>query len=121
MLKPTGSTERIQDVISELVRGKTVLDVGCVQHNADNQGSDTWLHRHLVRSAASVPGVDIIQTEVARLTDRGDKVSCADAVSLDLDEAFDVITAGEIIEHLDEPGAFLRNMHKHLRDEEYSC
>lgn len=117
MVKPTGSTERIQDVISELVRGKVVLDVGCVQHSADNQDSDTWLHRYLVRSAASVLGVDIIQTEVARLSDRGYKVICADAVSLDLDEAFDVITAGEIIEHLDEPGAFLRNMEKHLRDE----
>ena len=45
---------RIQDFLSDFVRGKNVLDVGCVQHFATFEATDTWLHKYLVRSANSV-------------------------------------------------------------------
>ncbi|MGH9892670.1 MAG: class I SAM-dependent methyltransferase, partial [bacterium] len=117
VVKPTSSTSRIQDAISELVRDKTTLDIGCVQHSAHHHESDTWLHAHLVRSAASVIGVDIAGREVEELRHKGYRMVCADALTVDLGDTFDVITAGEIIEHLDDPGIFLRNMNRHLKDD----
>ncbi|MFI5115088.1 MAG: hypothetical protein ACHP8B_00175 [Terriglobales bacterium] len=44
----------IQDFLSDLVRGKDVLDVGCVDHAATLEATDTWLHKYLVRRANSV-------------------------------------------------------------------
>ena len=35
---------RVQDFRSGFVRGKNVLDVGCVQHFATFAATDTWLH-----------------------------------------------------------------------------
>ncbi len=35
---------RVQDFLSDFVRGKNVLDVGCVQHFATFAATDTWLH-----------------------------------------------------------------------------
>ncbi|MGA3052941.1 MAG: hypothetical protein ABSD63_01920 [Candidatus Korobacteraceae bacterium] len=44
----------IQDFLSDSVRGKDVLDVGCVDHTATLEATDTWLHKHIVRSANRV-------------------------------------------------------------------
>ena len=40
---------------------------------------------------------------------------CGDVHVVDLGRQFDTIIAGEIIEHLDNPGQFLCNMHRHLK------
>ncbi len=42
---------------------------------------------------------------------------CADAMSADLDQKFDVIVAGEVIEHLVNPGRLLTNMRRHLKED----
>lgn len=105
---------RVQDVLADLVRGQRVLDLGCVQHSADHAGEETWLHAHLVRTAASVVGVDLVEAEVARLQARGYAAVVGDACRLDLGEQFDVAVAGELIEHLAEPGPFLESVRAHL-------
>lgn len=48
---------RIQDFLADFVRGKNVLDAGCVDHTATLGATDTWLHKHLVPSADSVVGL----------------------------------------------------------------
>lgn len=117
MIKPKRCNASVQDLIAGLVRGKKVLDVGCVDHSAEQAGSESWLHGHLVRSATSVLGIDIIQKEVEKLRQRGYNVICGDATNIELSDRFDVITAGEILEHLDNPGRFLQNMRRHLKDD----
>jgi hypothetical protein len=44
----------IQDFLSDFVRGRDVLDVGCVDHTGTLGATHTWLHKHIVRSANSM-------------------------------------------------------------------
>ena len=43
----------IQDFLPDLVPGKDALDVGCVDHTATLETTDTWLHKYIVRTANS--------------------------------------------------------------------
>lgn len=97
------------------VQGKDVLDVGCVAHTAASYQDPRWVHEHIVESAQSVVGLDLLESEVAKLRARGYHIIAGDAITADLGATFDVIVAGEFIEHIDNPGGFLENMHRHLR------
>jgi 2-polyprenyl-3-methyl-5-hydroxy-6-metoxy-1,4-benzoquinol methylase len=105
----------VQEFVSSLVRGRTVLDVGCVEHTVEREQVDTWLHGHLRRSAARVVGLDYNAAAVAELNRRGYQVIFGDAMEADLGERFDVVIAGEIIEHVENAGALIRNLKRHLR------
>jgi SAM-dependent methyltransferase len=80
----------------------------------EREGWETWLHKHLCRSAASVTGLDYNADAVAALNTKGYNIICADAMTVDLGRQYDVITMGEIIEHVENPGSMLRNMRRHL-------
>ena len=60
-------------------------------------------------------GLDYQKEAVEQLRDRGYNVISGDAENLDLDERFDVIIAGELIEHLSNVGQFLDGVREHLR------
>jgi 2-polyprenyl-3-methyl-5-hydroxy-6-metoxy-1,4-benzoquinol methylase len=114
MIRPTSSSAELTSFIGQYVRGKKVLDVGCMNHSLDATEDERWLHGQVARNAGSVLGLDILESEVAQLRKRGFKMVCADAITVDLGDTFDVIVAGELIEHIEDPAAFLRNMRKHL-------
>jgi 2-polyprenyl-3-methyl-5-hydroxy-6-metoxy-1,4-benzoquinol methylase len=106
----------INEYLSEFVKGENVLDLGCVEHSASSEESEFWLHRHLVRSAKSVLGLDIVEGDVEALRKRGYNIICADATTVSLDKTFDVVVAGELIEHVINPGGLLTNMRRHLNE-----
>lgn len=101
--------------MSELVRGKSVLDVGCAEHSAELEKLDTWLHKNLRQSASRIVGLDCQAEAVEELKRRGYDMVAGDAMTADLGERFDVVTAGEIIEHVENPGMLLRNLKRHLK------
>jgi 2-polyprenyl-3-methyl-5-hydroxy-6-metoxy-1,4-benzoquinol methylase len=102
------------DIIGPLVKNKSVLDVGCVDHDIKQiQGS--WMHREINQLAKEVLGVDHLPEAVQELQKLGFKVVCQNAEALNLNKTFDVIVAGEIIEHLKNPGLFLEGAAKHLK------
>lgn len=97
------------DVIRRLCAGKRVLDVGCVDHFAEMAKSSSWLHAKVCEVASSCVGVDIEAEGVTAMKDAG-----YDVVQHDITEGpgpladagpFDVVVAGELIEHLDTPRA----------------
>ena len=94
------------DHLCELVRGKRVLDVGSVAHALETEAKDEWLHRALAAAAGYCLGVDILPDAVRRLQEAGYNVRLCDVTREEIGETFDVIVAGEVIEHLGEPGAF---------------
>jgi 2-polyprenyl-3-methyl-5-hydroxy-6-metoxy-1,4-benzoquinol methylase len=114
MIRPTTSSGELAIFISDFVRGKKVLDVGCMAHSIDSADIEGWLHGYVVKNAASTLGLDILESDVALLRQRGFNVVCADAITTDLGDTFDTIIAGELIEHIENPGAFLSNMRRHL-------
>ena len=79
----------IFDFLSVSVKDKEVLDVGCVEHSAEAEASEFWMHRHLVRSARSVLGVDTLESDVEALRSRGYNMVCADATTAWLGRKFD--------------------------------
>ena len=99
---PGADYERINQIVP-YVAGKSVLDVGCTS----GASRDDWVHAGLVRVADRVVGVDINADAVSRVRQRGFDVRLADAESLLVPQEFDVVHAGELLEHLDNPRAFL--------------
>lgn len=111
-----GGNRRI-DFIRKYVTGKAVLDLGVVQHSIENIDDPNWLHREIVRYAKNVLGVDILAEEVEHLNELGFDVMCADVEQMELGRKFDVIIAGELIEHLDNSGLFLQTVKRHLEED----
>jgi 2-polyprenyl-3-methyl-5-hydroxy-6-metoxy-1,4-benzoquinol methylase len=48
------------------------------------------------------------------LRERGYNAVAGDACSVDLGQKFEVVVAGEIIEHVENPGALVRNLARHV-------
>lgn len=101
--------------LTESARGQRVIHLGFADAGfRDMQArSDTWLHEHLDRVATSLVGIDIEDEGVELARSRGYEAYQANACrAAELEalgiEPADVIIAGEVIEHLEDPGAFLR-------------
>ncbi|MCP6759261.1 MAG: methyltransferase domain-containing protein [Fischerella sp. CENA71] len=101
--------------LCELARGKDVLDVGIVEHTREAVHRPEWLHKCLCDVANSCLGIDILEDEINYLRSLGFNVICADITNKPLDQKFDVIICGEVLEHLDAPGYFLSNTAKMLK------
>ncbi len=117
ILPPAAVVDRTA-FLSQLVGDKRVAHIGFVDHGyreaQDARG--TWLHSHLNTTARSIVGIDLDEAGVELARAEGFDAYAADcrdpralrALGL---EAFDLIVAGEVIEHIDEPGAFLDGLH----------
>ena len=97
------------------VRGKRVLDIGVAAHATRYIEQSGWRHGRISAAASYCLGVDILGSLVADLAQRGFNVRCVDATSgEDLGERFDVVFAGDVIEHVDNAVALLRFAGRHL-------
>jgi SAM-dependent methyltransferase len=114
---PRFRTEKDQFILDRC-RDKRVLDVGCVNHNLEATLKDDWRHAQIAKVAKKLVGLDYEAEVVKELVKRGWNVVAADAQDFDITkqhpDGFEVIVASEIIEHLVNPGNFLRCLKKHL-------
>lgn len=104
-----GTGFRIRELCRRIRPDDVVLDVGCVRHEEERRQNGN-LHAELVERARRVVGADVAREEVAKMRDEGYEVVVADAErlgELPVDTEFDVVVAGELIEHLSNPGSFL--------------
>jgi 2-polyprenyl-3-methyl-5-hydroxy-6-metoxy-1,4-benzoquinol methylase len=105
----------LMEFIESLVAGKSVLDIGVVEHSARYFDQPGWRHGRIARLAQRCLGVDILEPLVKELNSRGYNVVCADATSdVDLGERFDVAFIGDVLEHVSDPTALLRFAGRHL-------
>jgi len=103
--------------IRNLAKGLDVLDAGCTGKKASGYVPDpvTTLHHSLKPVCKSLLGVDVDAEGVRRMMEAGFNVICDDITSMNLERRFDLIVAGEVIEHLYNPGLALKNLGKHLK------
>lgn len=106
--------------LKDLCRGKKVLHLGCTDYPFTETviKNEMLLHFELGRIAKELygfdfdqRGIDILRSNGAQNLYRADLENLQD---IDLNETFDVIIAGEMIEHLSNPGLFLRGIQRFM-------
>lgn len=113
---------RLEETVN-LCKKKTVLNLGFVQHRnwRDRLEKDTWVHKKLMDVAEEVIGIDILCDEVEQIrTKFASNDICGDVTRLNeihLDIKVDVVNCGELIEHLDNPGAMLRGIRRFMTED----
>ena len=101
------------DFLREICRGKRVLHPGCSsgQFIQDRIDRSSLLHGILQKEAQDIYGVDLDSASLAVMRRLGfDNLYEGNAERLDelsLDETFDIVLAGDLIEHVTRPGAML--------------
>ena len=106
-----------EKIIERYVLNKTALDIGCVSNQKKGHFQFGRLHEFLRKKCSSVKGLDINRKGVEQLRRNGYDIIFGNAETFNIPEKFDVIVAGEIIEHLENQGAFLRTAWRHLKKE----
>jgi len=102
-------------LINELIgKDDVVLDVGFWGQGVSIDDPD-WVHNVLLDQAKEVYGIDL-DFDSSRLKNPGN-YKRASAENFEFDIKFDVIFAGDIIEHLSNPGLFLQSCAKNLKDD----
>src|SRR5919199_1014197 len=105
-----------RDLVLELCRGKDVLDLGCVEHSWQMSVTNpVWLHADIRDVARSCVGVDFLEADVAELASRGYDMVVGNVLVDDPPGQFDVVVAGDLVEHLENPGVFLDYVAQALR------
>jgi len=105
--------DRVDEVMT-LVSGKSVIDLGFVDEGRLSCKRDhgVWLHEQVAAAAREAVGIDADETGVAHARDLGFAAHVADVederslAALGVEPA-EIVLAGELLEHLDRPGAFL--------------
>lgn len=101
--------------IYPLINKRDVLDVGCIEHSINAiKNNPFWVHSFL-KDNSNVLGIDILEKEIKVFTSAGYNMKVANAETFNLRKKFDVVFAGELIEHLSNPGLFLQRSKKHLK------
>jgi SAM-dependent methyltransferase len=89
--------------LNERVVGKTVLDIGCFDGSFGKHLEPSW----------EKYGVEINEAAVKRAEERGIHIICRDLSEFDsLSTQFDAVTAFDVIEHVEDPKAFVEKIVK---------
>lgn len=98
-------------------KNKNVLDLGCVDHDLYKNKivNDSWLHDKIKQISNSIIGVDILKENVEFLKTKGYKIVHGNVENLNEvpeinGKSFDIIIAGDLIEHLFNAGLFLESI-----------
>jgi len=113
-LQPDWSSSTYADrveAIAPMLTGQNVLDIGA----ASGLNRPDWVHAGIARVASRVVGIDIDAERVAAARARGYDLRLVNAEGFDLGERFDVVFAGELIEHLADFSSFLKGARAHLK------
>jgi len=118
------ATDRLM-YLEGVCRGKRVLHLGCCDHPPlirQKIAENRWLHGRLTAVAQTCLGLDIDAQAVAMVREQ---IGHTNVILADLSESvppevqagkpWDILVAGEIVEHLDNPVLFLAGLGRNLK------
>ena len=105
------------DYLMQYFNGPCILDVGCASHFPEPD-SLYWIHGRIRRKFIDVYGIDINKDNLKILENLGySNIYLKNAESFDFGSLkFDTVFAGELIEHLSNPGLFLKMAKESIKD-----
>lgn len=118
------------DKILELTKNKSVIHIGFADHLPlidEKIRKNTWLHSKLIDNTKKCIGIDINKDAVEYLKseyniDNIHNFDIEKEIAVDTlleKEKYDYILLGEVIEHVDNPVLFLKNIHEKFKDYAY--
>jgi len=117
-VEQTGERMRYEKIIEHIPDDvDTILNIGATEgsHVSRQKGS---LHQILHHNLdADIVGIDIVESEVKRMQRNGYDVRVGDMQKTQkaVDQQFDVVIAGEVIEHVPHPGQALESVYDVLK------
>jgi len=103
----------VGELLDRFVMGKSVLDVGCVNYEGDYGFG--LIHGMILERCARCVGVDISPAVLRLPFSAKARYFQGNAEEFCLPEVFDTIFAGDLIEHLSNPGKFLAQARKMMQ------
>lgn len=100
-----------EKIIMPFLKEKMVLDLGV------GNISDRFLHKIVKSHSKKCVGVELNEELAQNLRQNGFDIITGNAETIKLNQTFDVVLAGDLIEHLNNPGIFLENVKTHLKPE----
>jgi len=94
-----------EKIILDNVAGKDVLDIGSTGQTAEYN-----LYSQIKKVTRTVIGIDIKASNELNVFE-------GNMENYDFGKVFDIIVAGNVIEHVDNQGLFLANVYKHLKSD----
>jgi 2-polyprenyl-3-methyl-5-hydroxy-6-metoxy-1,4-benzoquinol methylase len=107
---PRWSIRERFDAVKDLIKASSVLDIG----SASRHLRSDWLHGLIAEQCDDVVGIDIDEASVEAVKAKGYDIRVGDARDFDLGRKFEVVFAGEVIEHIDDARGFLQSARRHL-------
>lgn len=116
--------QRVDYILSQC-EGKRVLHLGCTNwpYTEDSIADGSLLHTAIRERCAELYGIDADERGIELMRQRGfGNLYLGDLETLDrceVDGTFDLIIAGETIEHLNNPGLFLHGVKRFLHGDSF--
>jgi len=108
----------IAKYVSSLLGKSKILDIGCADMPEVAITKPSLLHKIIVDAASQdveVVGFDQNRERVEQLVEQGYKCICGDILNPIIESQYDLLIAGEIIEHIHDQSMFFRSVAKLLR------
>lgn len=108
-----------EDYLVDAARGKSVLHLGCADaiHMVEHAAAGKLLHPRIEKVAKRCLGVDLDKEAIEKLRQfcTGELMAGdAEQLQLESQEPYELIIAGEVIEHLNNPGMFLQSAARYM-------
>lgn len=107
-----------KEEIFKIMKNRTVLHVGAIGDFSNHlKNLKRWDFDKIKRIAKETTGIDINKKFIEKVKEKEYNILFHDAENIDLKKSFDIIYAGDLIEHLSNPGKFLASCFKHMHND----